>query len=122
MDTPLGKVDWIDHLQFDEERECDHAIVTNLWTFQNCTIGLHEAQYAVLDPNGVKRGWIQYDIEGGKDLREEQCVVVGRKHGTGEYYVLVVRSTGVDGEYKRTGVGLIQSYYVVGQRANIRVL
>jgi len=76
----------------------------------------------VLDPNRVKRGWIQYDVEGGKDLREEQYVVVGRKDDTHEYYVLVVRSTGVDGEYKRAGVGLIQSGYVVGQRTNIRVV
>jgi hypothetical protein len=126
MHIPLGGVDWINHLQFDE-RKRDHAVIANLWTFQNCMIGLHEAQYAILDPNGVKRGWIQYDVEGGKDIREEQCVVVGRKHGfmdngIDKYYVLVVRSTGVDGEYKRTGVGLIQCDYVVGQRATIRVV
>lgn len=123
MDITLGEVDWFDHLHLDEECGCDDAIITNLWTFQNCRIGLHGAQYAVLDPNGVKRGWIQYDVESGKDLREEQCVVVGRNsEGHFEYYVLVVTSTGVDGEYRRTGVGMIQSDYVVGQRANIRVV
>jgi len=122
MDTPLGGVDWIDHLRFDEEREHDHAIITNLWTLQNCTIKLHEAQYAVLDPNGVKRGWIQYDVEDGNDLREEQCVVIGMKRHSYEYYILAVRSTGADGEYKRTGVGLIQDDYVVGQRIDIRVV
>jgi len=70
----------------------------------------------------VKRGWIQYNVEVSKDLREEQCVVVGRKRGIDEYYVLIIRSTGVDGEYKRAGVGLIQSDYVVGQRTNIWVV
>lgn len=120
MDIPLGKVDWTDHLLFDEERECNHAIIANLWAFQNCMIEVHEAQYAVLDPNGVKRGWIHYDDEGGEDRRKEQCVVVGRV--SNEYYVLAVRSTGVDGEYRRTGIGLIQSDYVVGQRADIRVV
>jgi hypothetical protein len=124
VDIPLGRVDWIDHLRFDEERECDHAIISNLWTFQNCTMGLYGAQYAVLDSDGAKRGWIQYDVEGGKDLRKEQCVVVGRKSNGGieEYYVLVVRPTRVDGEYRRIGVGLIQSDCVVGQRINVRVV
>ena len=122
MGIPSGYVDWIDLLQFDDERECDHAIITNLWPFQSCRIGLHEAQYVALDSNGVKRGWIQYDVESGKDLREEHCVVVGRKHCIDEYYILVVSSTSVDGEYKRTGVGMIQSDYVVGRRTNIRVV
>ena len=72
-------------------------------------MGLYEAQYAVLDSDGAKRGWIQYDVEGSKDLRKEQCVVVGRKSNSGikEYYVLVVRLTRVDGEYRRIGVRLI---------------
>jgi hypothetical protein len=124
MDIPLGKVDWIDHLRFDEERECDHAIISNLWTFQNCTMGHYGAQYAVLDSDGAKRGWIQYDTEGSEDLHKEQCVVVGKKSDRDieEYYVLVIRSTSVDGEYRRIGVGLIQSDYVVGQRTNVRVV
>ncbi|KAH8696768.1 heterokaryon incompatibility protein-domain-containing protein [Phaeosphaeriaceae sp. PMI808] len=123
MDIPLGEVDWIDHLRFDE-CECDYAISSNLWTFQNCTMGPYEAQYAVLDSDGAKRGWIQYDVEGSKDLRKEQCVVVGRKINSGiqEYYVLVVRPTSVDGEYRRVGVGLIRSDCVVGQRINVRVV
>jgi hypothetical protein len=124
MDIPLGEVGWTDHLRFDEECECDHAIISNLWKFQNCTVGLYEAQYAVLDSDGTKRGWIQYDVEGGKDLCKKQCVVVGRKSDIGieEYYVLVVRPTSVDGEYRRIGVGLIQSDCVVGQRINVRVV
>jgi len=121
MDIPLGEADWVDHLQFDEE--CDHAITANLGTFQNCTMELDGARYAVLS-SGAERGWIQYDVEGGKDLCKEQCVVVGRRSNSGiaEYYVLVVRSTSVDGEYRRIGVGLIQSDCVVGQRNNVRVV
>jgi hypothetical protein len=83
MDVPLGEVDWIDHLGFEEGCECDHAIIANLWTFQNCTMGPYEAQYAILDSNGARRGWIKYDVEGGKDLRKRQCVVVGRKSKSG---------------------------------------
>ena len=51
-------------------------------------------------------------------------MVVGRKKDNGieEYYVLVVRATGVDGEYRRVSVGLIQSDWVVGQRINVRVV
>ena len=111
----MGEVGWTDHLRFDEECECDHAIISNLWTFQNCNVGLYETQYAVLDSDGTKRGWIQYDVEGGKDLCKKQCVVVGRKSNIGieKYYVLVVRPTSVDGEYRRIGVGLIQSECVV---------
>ncbi|CAG5158159.1 uncharacterized protein ALTATR162_LOCUS5014 [Alternaria atra] len=126
MDIPLGEVDWIDHLRFDEEREYGHAIIANLWTFQNCMIEVHEAQHAVLDPSRVKRGWMQYDVEGGEDIRKEDCVVMGRRRKSNsdieEYYVLVVRSTSVDGEYRRAGVGLIQSDYVVAQRTNIRLV
>jgi hypothetical protein len=132
MEIPLGSVDWSHHLRFDEK--CDHAIISNLWTFQNCKIRLYGAQYIVLDYDGTRRGQIWYDVEGSQDFLEEQCVVVGRKRkdkdedkedntlGVEEYYVLAVRPTKVDGEYRRTGVGLIQSNCVVGQRINIRVV
>ncbi|KAF2182115.1 hypothetical protein K469DRAFT_637605, partial [Zopfia rhizophila CBS 207.26] len=85
--------------------------------------------YVVLDYGGVERGWIQYDVEKhkdeeGKDLCKEQCVVAGKNSNKNveEYYVLVVRSTGVDGGCVRIGVGLIQSDYVVRQRLNVRVV
>ena len=83
--------------------------------------------YAILDFGRTKRGWIQYDVEEDKDLFKERCVVAGEKSGWNrldvkEYYILVVRPTSVDGEYKRVGVGLIQSDYVVRQRFNVRVM
>jgi len=72
-------------------------------------MGLYKAQYAVLNSNVAKRGWIQYNVKGSKDLRKEQCVVVGRKSNSSikEYYVLVVRLTRVNGKYRRISVKLI---------------
>ncbi|KAF2467894.1 HET-domain-containing protein [Lindgomyces ingoldianus] len=124
MDITLGEVEWNDHLLFDEKCECDHAIIADLWTFQNCTTRLYETQCTVLDYSGVERGRMQYDVEGGQDLRKEQCVLVGRRSNRGiqEFYILIVKSTGVDGEYRRIGVGSIQSDYVVKQRIDIRLV
>jgi hypothetical protein len=68
-----------------------------------------------LDSGKAERGQIQYDVEASKDLHAERCVVVGRKHNVEEYYILVVRPISVDSEYRRVGVGLIQSDCVVGQ-------
>ena len=127
IDISFGTVDWINSLQFDEERE--FALITDVGEFQDCTIEPDEKRYAVLGLDGMKRGWIQYDVEGGEDLFEKRCVVAGRKsnkYGDGlnvkEYYILVVRPTSVDDEYKRVGVGLIQSDYVVRPRFNMRVM
>ena len=36
-----------------------------------------------------------------------------------EYYILVIRPISVDSKYKRVGVGLIQSNYIVRQRFNV---
>jgi len=90
---------------------------------------------AILDFGRTKRGWIQYDVKEDEDLFKERCVVAGKKSSKDkdkiedgdrldvkEYYILVVRPTSVDGEYKRVGVGLIQSDYVVRQRFNVRVI
>jgi len=39
-----------------------------------------------------------------------------------EYYILVIRPTSIDGEYKRVRVRLIKSDYIVRQRFNVRVV
>ena len=90
---------------------------------------LDRKHYAILDFGKTKRGWIQYDVEEDEDLFKERCVVAGKKSNkygdrsdVKEYYILVVRPTSVHGEYKRVGVGLIQSDYVVRQRFNVRVM
>ena len=68
----------------------------------------------------MKRGWIQYNIKEGKDLFKEQYIVARKKSSKDkdkiedrdrldvkEYYILVIRPTSVDSEYKRVRVGLI---------------
>ena len=122
MDIPFGTVDWINNLRFDERRKL--VLITDVGEFRDCTMGPDGKHYAILDFGRTKRGWIQYDIEEGEDLFKERCVVVGKKSrlDVKEYYILVVRPTSVDGEYKRVGVGLIQSDYVVRQRFNVRVV
>ena len=127
IDIPFGTVDWINNLRFDEGREL--VLITDIGEFRDCTIKPDGKHYAVLGFDGMKRGWIQYDVEGGEGLFQERCVVAGKKSNkygdrldVKEYYILVVRPTSVGGEYKRVGVGLIQSDYVVRQRFNVRVM
>ncbi|KAF2189860.1 HET-domain-containing protein [Zopfia rhizophila CBS 207.26] len=122
MDIPFGDVDWIDKLRFD--KECELALIADVGMFLDCTVQPDGNQYAVLDFGGMKRGWIHYDVEESKNLRKIECVVAGKKSNKDvkEYYILVVRPTKVDGKYRRVGVGLIQSDYVVRQRLNVRVL
>jgi hypothetical protein len=141
MDIPFGDVDWNDNLRFDDLRFNDwidklrfnkhkYALVTDVCVFRNCGLEQRNTSYAILDSSKAERGQIQYDVEASEDLHAERCVVVGRKHnvedddvsGVEEYYILVVRPTSVDGEYRRVGVGLIQSDCVVGQRTNVRVV
>lgn len=126
IDIPFNAVDWIGNLRFDKEREA--ALIADVGKFLDCTMELDGRHYAVLDPGGMKRGWIQYDVEEGGNLCKERCVVVGRvdgevvESGLDEYYILVVRPTSMDDEYSRVGVGLIQSDYIVRQRPNVRVV
>ena len=140
MDIPFGTVDWIDNLRFDKGREL--VLITDVGEFRDCTMEPDGKYYAILDFGRRKRGWIQYDAEEDEDLFKERCVVVGKKSiedsedgdsedmdsedgdrlDVKEYYILVVRPTSLDSEYKRVGVGLIQSDYVVRQRLNVRVV
>jgi hypothetical protein len=64
----------------------------------------------ILDLNGTERGRIQYDIETHEHLNADRCVVVGRDScesdaGKRQFYILVVRSTGIENEYTRVGAG-----------------
>src|SRR3954453_549469 len=60
LDVPLGGVDWVDHLMFDEE--CEHALITNALSFKNLATKADGKQYAILDSDGATRGWIEYDV------------------------------------------------------------
>ncbi|KAH4767142.1 hypothetical protein HBH62_253500 [Parastagonospora nodorum] len=73
--------------------------------------------YANLDLDEAERGWIQYDLETHERLDDERCVVVGRDSpesdaGRRNYYILVVRPTGMENEYRRVGAGRMRSDYV----------
>ena len=128
-DIPFGAVDWINNLRFDKKRE--HALVAEVGKFRD---GMKlNGEHTVLDSGDIERGWIQYDIKGkdeeSRDLCEERCVVVGKKANekaneiAKKYYILVVKPTKeIEGEYRRVGVGLIQSDYVVRQLADVRVV
>lgn len=124
-DIPFGEVDWITSLRFDQKRE--HALVAEVGKFRD---GMKlNGKHTILDSGDKERGWIQYDVNGkgeeSRDLCEERCVVVGKKADeiAKRYYILVVKLTNeIEGEYRRVGVGLIQSDYVVRQRIDVRVV
>jgi len=127
IDIPFSTVNWINSLRFN--RECNLALIADIGEFRDYTMELDRKHYIVLDFSRTKRGWIQYDVNRGEDLCKERCVVAEKKSSKDkyrldveEYYILVVRPTSVDDKYKRVGVGLIQSNYVVGQRLNVRVV
>lgn len=130
MDILVGSVSWVDTLQFDES--CKLALVTDVCEFIGCTAVLDRTDCTLLDGSGTKRGWVQYDAENCGELSKEHCVVVGKKSKSWEkaddaldvkeYFILVVKLTSVDTEYKRVGVGLIQSGCVVKRRSNVRVV
>jgi hypothetical protein len=124
IDIPLGQVEWIDRLRFDKECDCDPAIIANLASFQNCTMKLHGEQYIISDQDGRKRGWIRYDVKDGEELCKRQCIVLGKmmERDVERYCLLVVRSTRLDGEYSRIGVGIIDSCCVLREGIEVRVV
>lgn len=115
---------WFEYLHFDEKGGCDHAIRSHLWTFRDCTLEPESYPCKLVNSNGVCMGQIVYDDNDRKEFLEERCVVIGRERELKffRYYILVVRPTGVDGEYKRVGMGMVQDECVVGERADIRII
>jgi hypothetical protein len=118
----VGRVHWIPSLRFDKDRDCDHALIADVGVFQNCKIKLEGNLHAVFDLSEANRGWICYDVEDGKNLLEEHCVVVGSTKNSKEYYILLVRPTTVNGEYERVGMGQVSKNCLVRTRANVRVV
>jgi hypothetical protein len=118
MDIPFGKVEWVRGLRFDKKRK--RALVTDISSLRKCHHERRGAGYAILDLDGVKKGWIQYDMETHERLNAEGYVVVGRDShksdaGKRNYYILVVRLTGMENRYTRVGAGCILSDYVARQ-------
>jgi hypothetical protein len=126
-DIPFGSVEWVRSLKFNKRykyrrfiKKWKPALVTNISSFRNCSLKRSEAGCAILDLDRAERGEIQYDIETHERLDSERCVVLGRDSlesdaGKTNYYILVVRPTGMKNEYTRVGVGRIQGDYVARQ-------
>jgi hypothetical protein len=121
-EIPYGDMQLLTSLQFDQDCDCEHALVADVGKFQDCTMQSDGNRCAVFDLSKTKRGWVQYDVEDGKDLLEEHCVVVGTTLDGENYYILVTRPTSVDDEYERVGIGLVSKSCVVREQANVRVV
>lgn len=119
-EVPFRNVHWITNLRFDEH--CNYALIADVGRFQDCRMEIDGNRYAVFDLSRTDRGWVRYDVEDGKDLLEEHCVVVGSTQDSWHYYILVVRPTRVDGEYERVGIGKVQRNYLGRTRANVRLI
>jgi hypothetical protein len=126
-DIPFGEVEWVRGLRFNKRngrrwvnKKWKPALVTDISSLRKCNHERRGTAYAILDLDGVKRGWIQYDMETHERLNSEGYVVVGRDSrksdaGKRNYYILVVRPTGIENEYTRVGAGCILSDYVTRQ-------
>jgi hypothetical protein len=119
-EIPFRRVQWITNLRFD--KHCKNALIADVGKFQDCTMEWDGSRYAVFDLSKTNRGWIRYDVEDGKDLLEEHCVVVGSTEDSEHYYILVARPTSVNGEYERVGIGQVQKNCLVRERVNVRVV
>jgi hypothetical protein len=124
INVNLSQLDVINNLRFDKRDK--QALITNVWEFQDCHLKEKKkaesqaARREILDSCETERGWIMYNVEGGEDLLSERSVVVGRMNR--EYYMLIVRQTAVESEYKRVGTGMVQQGYISRQEADVRVL
>jgi hypothetical protein len=134
MDIIFGGVEWVRSLRFNKRykyrrfnKKWKPALVTDIGSFQRCRLERRGTGYAILDLNGTERGRIQYDMETHEHLNAVRCVVVGRDFhesdaGKRKYYILVVRSTGMENEYTRVGAGWILSDYVAKQGAQALIV
>jgi hypothetical protein len=121
-ELPVGQAHWITSLRFDKDRDCNHALIADVRVFKDCKMKFDGVRYAVFDLSETNRGWICYDVEDGKNLLEEHCVVVGSTVNSENYYILLVRPTTVDGEYERVGMGEVAKNCLVRIQANVRVV
>jgi hypothetical protein len=123
-ELPVGQAHWTTSLRFDKDGDCGHALIADVGVFQDCKMRLDGSRYAVfnLSEPETNRGWIYYDVEDGKDLLQEHCVVVGSTEDSEDYYILVVRPTGVKSEYERVGMGLVSKNCLVRTRETVRVV
>ena len=131
IDIPFGIVNQINNLRFNKGREL--ILIANIRKFWDCIMEPDRKRYAIFNFGRTKRGQIQYNVKEDEDLFKERYVVIRKKPskdkikagdrlGIKVYYILVIRPTSIDSEYKRVRVRLIQSDYVVRQKFNVRVM
>jgi hypothetical protein len=118
VDIPFFSAAWMKTLQFDEMRE--NALVAEIGRFWNCRIKREATQCAILDSEGTKTGWLQYDVEGDVDIHLHRCVIVGKR--LREYYILVIKPRVMKEEYERVGVGMVHANCVSRERVTVRIV
>lgn len=80
IDIPFSKVNQIYNLQFNKKynyifnKKGKYILITNIGSFQNCSLEEKGIYYAILDFSKTKRGQIQYDIIGGEDIVKIQVI------------------------------------------------
>ena len=125
VEVNIGSVSWAKALAF--ETKCDPAaLIADVGKLLGCTIKSEGDRHIVLDiSTNNEAGWIRYDIESGAEGSENHCVVVGRTENyrvAQRYYILVVVSTGENGEYRRVGVGMVGTDCVEKLGCKVRIV
>jgi hypothetical protein len=123
-------MDWAKDLRFDNGHKS--VLIASVRKFQNCTAEQEDNRHIIWDSRRVKRGWIQYDIETTADFHETRCVCVGKfwwrgkfwekQFGRARCYVLVVRPSSVNGEYKRVGLGVVEAICVGEKELDMNIV
>jgi hypothetical protein len=127
MNIVIGSVSWVNALAFDAERD-SAALIADVGEFRHVIRKPDANRYTLFDFFGREKGWVRYDIEGGKSGHSNRCVVIGRTEENEEnigkkyYYILVVLPTREDGEFTRIGVGMVRTGCVKRLRANVRIV
>jgi hypothetical protein len=125
MEIEMGSVSWVKALAFDAKRD-SAALIADVGMFRDCTMKSKGDRCIIFDiSTNNEAGWIRYDIKSGAEGSENHCVVVGRtevNNAPPQYYVLVVVSTGENGEFRRVGVGMVGTGYVEKLGSKVRIV
>ena len=125
MEIKQGSVSWVKALAFDAERD-SAALIADLGMFRDYTMKSKGDRCIIRDiSTNNEVGWIRYDIESGAEGLENHFVMVGRTEGNiavQQYYILVVVSTGENGEYRRVGVGMVGTDCVEKLGCKVRIV
>jgi hypothetical protein len=125
MEVAVGSVSWVNALAFDAERD-SAALIADVGKFRDCTMESKGGRCIIFNTStNNEAGWIRYDIKSGAEGSENHCVVVGRtevNNAPEQYYVLVVVSTGENGEFRRVGVGMVGTGCVEKLGSKVRIV